>query len=151
MVAEGAKVYVLGQQLCLQRFHWALIFCWTLAQCCERSLIRAESLRGQGPQRTWAAPSSARKIITSIRNAGSDKDPCLRMTGLNFSFTPSCWYEMAVYMDRELQPCKLCVHKCKATNCLQTPPAHSVWQCITEKACKTTLTHSHVHTPMLIL
>lgn len=64
------QVSILGHGLCLQCFRSALISCWTWAQCCEHSLIRAEPLRGQGPQRTWAAPGSARNIITPIRNTG---------------------------------------------------------------------------------
>lgn len=108
MVAEDAKVSFMGHGLCLQCFHRALISCWTRAQCCERSLIRAESLWGQGPLRTWAAPSLARKIITSIRIAGSDKDHRLRITGSNLSYPLTCWYQMAVYTDWELRLRKLC-------------------------------------------
>lgn len=97
--------------------------------CC---LIKAESLWGQGPQRTWAAPSSARHIITSFRNEGSDKDHHLRITGPD----GTCWYQLWQFTQTEtLQT--LCTH-------IQTVYTVSLQPLKHDKSVEKHITHTHL-------
>lgn len=64
---------------------------------CLCGLIRYESLQGRGPQRERTALSSASKIIVFIKkNAGSDKDHHLRITGWS-NCALTCQYKLAIF------------------------------------------------------
>lgn len=87
MLVEGVKVSVLQRALISRR---------TPGQCLC-SLIRYESLQGRGPQRERTALSSASKIIAFIKkNAGSDKNHRLRITGWS-NCALTCQYKLAIF------------------------------------------------------